>query len=144
MAGPDPWAGAGSEVPEGYRTLRQSGGVAPVRRAEPRSLPGVRPEEGSTLAVPQRPLGFNCPSCGVVLVIREPDKYDGEAAPCPHCAVNILPPRIVYTATRYELPAGLSLGGLAGGRMPRALPRMDRRGRVSWRDTQGEVLPADR
>lgn len=41
-----------------------------------------------------RQLGFNCPSCFTVLVIKNPDTYDGRAACCPYCSVTILPPRI--------------------------------------------------
>lgn len=41
-----------------------------------------------------RQLGFNCPSCYTVLVIKDPGSYDGRAAPCPYCAVTIIPPRI--------------------------------------------------
>ena len=40
-------------------------------------------------------LGFNCPSCFSVLYIKDPDGYDGRAAPCPYCMVSILPPRVV-------------------------------------------------
>ena len=39
-------------------------------------------------------LGFNCPSCFTVLYIKDPDGYDGRAAPCPYCRVAILPPRM--------------------------------------------------
>ncbi len=40
-------------------------------------------------------LGFNCPSCYTVLVIKDPENYDGRAAPCPYCSVTILPPRVM-------------------------------------------------
>jgi hypothetical protein len=39
-------------------------------------------------------MGFNCPSCYTVLIIKDPDAYDGRPAPCPYCAVRIIPPRI--------------------------------------------------
>jgi hypothetical protein len=39
-------------------------------------------------------MGFNCPSCYTVLIIKDPGAYDGRPAPCPYCAVRIIPPRI--------------------------------------------------
>lgn len=44
-------------------------------------------------AAPERQLGFNCPACFVVLIIRDPASYDGQPAPCPTCGCRILPPR---------------------------------------------------
>lgn len=41
----------------------------------------------------ERQLGFNCPACFVVLIIRDPASYDGQPAPCPTCGCRILPPR---------------------------------------------------
>jgi hypothetical protein len=42
-----------------------------------------------------RQLGFNCPSCFSVLIIKDPASYDGKPAPCPTCGSRILPPRCV-------------------------------------------------
>ena len=59
-------------------------------RPQPRSLPG-NPE---VKPVPYKQIGFNCPSCLAILIIKQPENYDGQAAPCPSCGVVILPPRI--------------------------------------------------
>ena len=78
-----------------------------------------------------RPIGFNCPSCGVVLTIADPGKYDGRPAPCPHCAVLVVPPRI-FCAEGEEVEVGdidlhplPGLSGRSGERikMPRAVHR---------------------
>lgn len=70
---------------------------APVRPlpVPPEALTGPR----ASVPVPATPaslrqIGFNCPSCFTVLVIKDPSSYDGRAAPCPYCAVTILPPRV--------------------------------------------------
>ena len=42
-----------------------------------------------------RQLGFNCPSCFAVLIIKDPATYDGRPAPCPTCGIRILPPQRV-------------------------------------------------
>lgn len=57
------------------------------------------PPQGSLTAlppplVPVPQLGFNCPSCFTVLIIKDPGAYDGRPAPCPYCRVSILPPRV--------------------------------------------------
>jgi hypothetical protein len=44
--------------------------------------------------VPYKQIGFNCPSCLAILIIKQPENYDGQAAPCPNCGVVILPPRV--------------------------------------------------
>lgn len=61
-----------------------------VPRPQPRSLPG-NPE---LKPVPYKQIGFNCPSCLAILIIKQPENYDGQAAPCPSCGVVILPPRV--------------------------------------------------
>lgn len=70
--------------------------IVPERRVEPpppeSAPPAVVPV--ATPAASARQLGFNCPSCYTVLVIKDPENYDGRAAPCPFCAVTIIPPRI--------------------------------------------------
>ena len=93
--------------PENRHPVRKGGGRPGLR--VPRRLMAVRPkpvesdDSGEAMAPPAvrslplstyRQLGFNCPSCYTVLVIKDPENYDGRAAPCPYCAVNIMPPRI--------------------------------------------------
>ncbi len=75
---------------------------APRSAPEPRSNPpscAISPPPEESVPVPAvsvnfRQLGFNCPSCYTVLVIKDPESYDGRAAPCPYCHVAIMPPRI--------------------------------------------------
>lgn len=98
------------------------------------SLPGgggsVVTREEAAGAVAARPLGFNCPSCGVVLTIQDPRSYDGRPAPCPQCAVLVVPPRI-FRAEDEDGPESIDLHPLPGlsGRpgerlkMPRAVHR---------------------
>ncbi len=103
--------------------------MAAPRRIQPRLI-GPRQQPPTTALVPEkrmwanpdRPLGFNCPACSVVLVIREPDKYDGRPAPCPHCKVTISPPQIVQedAIDLHPLP-GLSSKPGAAARLPRLL-----------------------
>jgi predicted RNA-binding Zn-ribbon protein involved in translation (DUF1610 family) len=101
-------------------------------------LPSPTPEPASAAAstavpVVARPLGFNCPSCGVVLTIPNPSAYDGRPAPCPQCAVMVVPPRI-FKPEQTE-PEGIDLHplpGLSAGvegriKMPRAVHRPRRR-----------------
>ena len=62
-------------------------------RAAPQTL---LPPAPVMLPAPQeRQLGFNCPACYVVLIIRDPVSYDGQPAPCPTCGCRILPPRLM-------------------------------------------------
>ena len=42
-----------------------------------------------------RQLGFNCPACFAVLIIKDPTTYDGRPAPCPTCGIRIQPPQCV-------------------------------------------------
>lgn len=89
-------------------------------------LPRVEPVPAepapSGLMTNSRQLGFNCPSCFTVLYIKEPHQYDGRAAPCPHCRVTILPPRIappspfLLIAPPLPLPAALPKPGLRSGK----------------------------
>lgn len=46
-------------------------------------------------AATARQLGFNCPACFAVLIIKDPSSYDGRPAPCPTCGIRILPPQCV-------------------------------------------------
>ena len=87
---------AGSAVlPRRVEARRQPGGVKVVSRVLPapsQEAPGgARVRAGSAAS---HSLGFNCPSCFTVLVIREPELYDGRPAPCPHCGVVIMAPRV--------------------------------------------------
>jgi hypothetical protein len=107
---------------------------ASARRVEPR-VPRSQRGGGLLAGALNHPLGFNCPACAVILVIRQPENYDGSAAPCPHCGVQILPPRIVYSTASFDLHPlpGLSFSSGWRARAPRAIPRLERRGRVTWR-----------
>lgn len=84
---------------------------------------------GTVLPPLARALGFNCPACGVVLTISNPTSYDGRPAPCPQCAVMVVPPRIFQPGDEESDPIELHpLPGLcarAGERikMPRAVHR---------------------
>jgi len=66
---------------------------APPNAMLPRQLPGMADPKAQRPTV-VRQIGFNCPSCMVILIIKQPEDYDGRAAPCPHCGTVILPPRI--------------------------------------------------
>jgi hypothetical protein len=64
----------------------------------PRALPGLpalRSAKPMPVAHQERRIGFNCPACLAILVIKQPESYDGTAAPCPNCQSIILPPRVV-------------------------------------------------
>lgn len=74
--------------PADIRTL-----VAPAAPA-----PAAPPPTTDTALLPppsERQLGFNCPACFSVLIIRDPASYDGRPAPCPTCGSRIVPPRII-------------------------------------------------
>ncbi len=77
---------------------KQSDSGAPPARAlqhpDPRSqhAPALRTTE--SVAVPAKQLGFNCPSCFTILIIKDPASYDGRAAPCPYCSKVIIPPKV--------------------------------------------------
>ncbi len=58
------------------------------------SPPAENTEPMPAVPVNFRQLGFNCPACFTVLVIKDPENYDGRVAPCPYCNVAIMPPRI--------------------------------------------------
>ncbi len=76
-----------------------SDNASPLTR-KPRALPGQAPakQADSQLDNKDRKIGFNCPACLAILVIKKPDHYDWNAAPCPNCQTVILPPRIVPTS----------------------------------------------
>lgn len=58
--------------------------------------PQLQPPPAAMLpAVSARQLGFNCPACFTVLIIKDPTTYDGRPAPCPTCGIRILPPQRV-------------------------------------------------
>jgi hypothetical protein len=60
----------------------------------PRELPGIVHPNPARQISRIKQIGFNCPSCLAILIIKQPEHYDGQAAPCPNCNVVILPPRI--------------------------------------------------
>ena len=95
---------------------RQTAAPQPVPASVmPRQLPGLPDVKASKIQLPQ--LGFNCPSCYAYLTIKDPEQYDGRAAPCPNCQVVILPPRIAPASpfSLTALPPAQQTG-------PRALP----------------------
>lgn len=78
--------------------LREDQAAKAAAEAQPPTESGLahRYPTPPTMALPQavdRQLGFNCPSCFAVLIIRDPANYDGSPAPCPTCGVRIIPPR---------------------------------------------------
>jgi len=100
-----------SSLPEGQR-LPPKRDLSPVRQSRmappvpdggkfpllssPDAIPPTASPVPSVLPAPvQRQLGFNCPACFAVLVIKDPVSYDGCPAPCPTCGSRILPPRCV-------------------------------------------------
>ena len=97
-----------SSLPEAGR-LRPKRDLSPVRqaRAQERALaaaglppPTVMPVGPVSMPLQfpppaMRQLGFNCPGCFSVLIIKDPSSYDGKPAPCPTCGSRILPPRCV-------------------------------------------------
>ena len=123
VAGLPPWAGltasdrqmspmegrrfaALSTLPESHR-LPPKRNMLPARHQRPVVLPPVEPpSEIAARPSPPPPslqlpvssaqqLGFTCPSCFTVLIIKDPATYDGRAAPCPTCGIRILPPQRV-------------------------------------------------
>jgi hypothetical protein len=127
-----------------WGTLRSHRPVvtAPTRRIEPRTPIQTRRETPTQRPmVAARPVGFNCPACSVVLVVREPHGYDGRPAPCPHCGVFILPPRIATAQSPFNFhplpgltstsPASLS------PRAPRAVSRPEKSGRMAMKSWEG-------
>lgn len=66
-----------------------------VTAMPPAPPPQVPPPAPAPIPAPElRQMGFNCPSCFMILIIREPAAYDGRAAPCPCCGAVIMPPRV--------------------------------------------------
>jgi hypothetical protein len=71
----------------------RTGFVVTPRSIQPASQ--QKPQKIAAPVDPNRKIGFNCPSCLVILVIKQPDSYDWAAAPCPNCQAVIMPPRVV-------------------------------------------------
>jgi hypothetical protein len=97
---------------------------------QPRELPGMPAVKLQKISVPDanRKVGFNCPACLAILVIKQPDNYDWTAAPCPNCQTVILPPRIVppspfrFAASPLEMtpePPPLLKSSATGSKLPR-------------------------
>ena len=61
----------------------------PATDSVPGSVPMLLP------AAETRQLGFNCPACFAVLIIKDPATYHGSPAPCPTCGTRIQPPQCV-------------------------------------------------
>ena len=104
--------------------------MVPRRLAQISGSPSPEPPRQEAVPSPQnllqeRRLGFNCPSCFVVLIIKEPDQYDGRAAPCPSCGVAILPPRLAVQSpfTLISPPLPPPLPPTPRARQPRAFGR---------------------
>jgi predicted RNA-binding Zn-ribbon protein involved in translation (DUF1610 family) len=143
------WTGASSAVSTvgsqiqwpNLRDSRLLPSAAPVKRIQPRVPLAQRQAEAAALSVTEsvtaaasstagmieRPVSFTCPACMVVLMVRQPASYDGRPAPCPHCGVSILPPRIAAAASPFDLHPlpGLSptQKQLMGPKTPRAIRR---------------------
>jgi len=101
------------------------------------SVPPPLVPPGSSAAsemVSRRPTGrelarrFPCPACHVLLTVAHPATYNGQPAPCPNCAVIVIPPRAARIA---PAPNAINLHPLPGFtasaetpvKTPRALPR---------------------
>ena len=128
-----------SALPEGKglpaRRDEAAGPPAPIQSSiSPRQLPGVPHASAArqpapsmlptALPAPQdKQIGFNCPSCMTILIIKQPTSYDGQPAPCPYCNVVILPPRIA-TPSPFKLlaPASQERLALPGGGAPARIP----------------------
>lgn len=97
-------------LPPDRRQLPAATPPASAGTLTPRQLIG-QPSAKAHRPAAIRQLGFNCPACLVILVIRQPEEYDGRAAPCPHCGTVILPPRIAPPTPFVVLsPPGAGLG----------------------------------
>lgn len=92
-----------STLPENHR-LPPRRDALPARHQRPAAspaeegagtAPSLRPAPAMLPAAALRQLGFNCPSCYAVLIIKDPSTYDGRPAPCPTCGIHILPPQCV-------------------------------------------------
>lgn len=90
-----------SSLPPGHRLPPKREGLlprAPAPTAELSPPPASAPVQLPQVMLPpaeSRQMGFNCPSCFTVLIIKDPAAYDGHPAPCPTCGIRILPPQRV-------------------------------------------------
>jgi hypothetical protein len=86
-----------STLPEGRRLPpRRDVPLAKHQRPEPVDSTPAAPAESLAVPLPPpaaRQLGFNCPACFAVLIIKDPASYDGRPAPCPTCGIRIQPPQ---------------------------------------------------
>jgi hypothetical protein len=117
----------------------------------PDSKHSIHPSEIPVGAAADLPCGFQCPACDVLLTIADPSTYDGRPAPCPQCAVIVIPPRVFAKAggsAMIDLHPLPGLSGREGSRLkiPRALPRtstsLARRAKppVLWRHSRDSGL----
>lgn len=106
-----------STLPEGRRLpTRRDVPLAKHLRQEPNPAEAPPPAAPESLAMQlppaaSRQLGFNCPSCFAVLIIKDPVTYDGRPAPCPTCGIRIQPPQCVpespFSIVHRAAPANL-------------------------------------
>ena len=86
-----------STLPAGRRLpAKRDVPLARHLRQEPspgESMPPAPPAGPVLPPASSRQLGFNCPSCFTVLIIKDPTTYDGRPAPCPTCGIRIQPPQ---------------------------------------------------
>ncbi len=84
-----------SSLPENQRLPTRRDVPTPRHQRQEVALPPASADVLPALlpAPSLRQMGFNCPSCFTVLVIKDPVNYDGSAAPCPTCGIRIQPPR---------------------------------------------------
>jgi len=93
-----------STLPEDRRMpVRRNVPLAKHQRQEQSSVQPLGPDaqeipppaSAAVLLPPteSRQLGFNCPACFAVLIIKDPATYDGSPAPCPTCGIRIQPPQ---------------------------------------------------
>ena len=88
----------------------------------PRQLPGLPSVNPSKRSLEVKQIGFNCPSCLAILIIKQPENYDGQAAPCPSCGIVILPPRIAPISPFTLLSPHSPPPGLPGPRSTAPIP----------------------
>ena len=122
-----------STLPEGRRMpTRRDVPLAKHLRQEQRhpaspvpEAPEILPPASAPVLMPpaeSRQLGFNCPACFAVLIIKDPATYDGRPAPCPTCGIRIQPPQRVpespFSIVHRTAPVSLPLPNRLQGQDP--------------------------